>query len=150
MAKYTGVILHDNKITPHFYIWEFAHQAGKELYIDNEFIYNFVPALERFRVWYNRPINITSCYRPAAYNAAVGGSPDSAHLRAWAIDTPLPKDYYQMTAARKNEFLQNVKKRWVYEMHNIGRYAQVNFYDNRLHLGMSLKKDNFLDYRGKK
>ncbi len=146
---YTAKI-HDFKLTEHFSLWEFAHQSGKEIYIDPEFIYIFVPALEAFRIWYNRPINITSCYRPAAYNAAVGGSKNSAHLRACAVDFPFPAEYFKMKTARKEQFLQNVKKKWVAICHERGRFAQVNFYNNRFHLGISQANDSFLDYRGKK
>ena len=150
MAVISGVKLHDQKLTEHFALWEFAHQSGKELYIDHEFLYNFVPALEDFRKWYKRPINITSCYRPPEYNKAVGGSPDSAHLHARAVDFPYPSEYYTMTKKRKEQFLQNVKAKWVELCHQRSRYAQVNFYGNRFHLGMSIKRDNFIDYRGKK
>jgi len=148
MKEYTFKI-NDYKLTEHFYLCEFAHISGKELYIDYEFIYNFVPALEEFRVWYNRPINITSCYRPPTYNAIVGGSKDSAHLHARAVDFPFPKEYYAMSYDRKQLFLENVKMKWREICHNRGRYAQVNYYDNRFHLGMSLKHDNFLDLRTK-
>lgn len=142
--------IHDFKLTDHFYLWEFAHQSGAEIYIDHEFIFVFVPILEAFRVWYNRPINITSCYRPAAYNAAVGGSKNSAHLRACAVDFPYPAEFSKWSNARKNQFLTNVKNKWVALCHDRGRFAQVNFYDNRFHLGVSLTRDNFLDYRAKK
>lgn len=151
MAEYLNVKIYDNKLTDHFALWEFAHKSGREIYIDSVFIYKFAPALEAFRVWYKRPINITSAFRPKYYNDTVpGASKNSAHLTCWAVDFPLPADFAKMKSSRKEEFLQNVKKKWVELCHALGMYAQVNFYPDRLHLGMSKKKDSFLDYRTKK
>lgn len=142
--------IHNGQLTEHFNLWEFAHQSGAEIEINPDFIFVFVPLLEAFRKWYARPINITSCYRPATYNAIVGGSSNSSHLHTWAVDFPLPKEFYDYSAARKNMFYQNVKRKWVELCHASGVFAQCNFYDNRLHLGISRKSDSFLDYRTKK
>ena len=151
MAEYINVKIYDNKLTDHFALWEFAHKSGREIYIDSVFIYKFVPALEAFRVWYKRPINIKSGFRPKYYNDTIpGASEDCAHLRSWAVDFPLPADYFKMSKNRKEQFLQNVKTKWVDICHALGMFAQVNFYPDRLHLGMSEKKDNFLDFRGTK
>lgn len=140
--------IHGGQLTEHFNLWEFAHQSGNEIYIDNAFMFAFVPALEDFRRWYNRAINITSCYRPPAYNAIVGGSKNSMHLKSRAVDFPYPREYFSFSDSRKKQFLENVKIKWVEVCHARGYGAQVNFYDNRFHLGMAAS-DNFLDLRGK-
>ncbi len=142
--------IHGGQLSEHFNLWEFAHQSGGEIEINEDFIYIFAPLCERFRRWYNRPINITSGYRPPAYNAIVGGSSNSSHLHTCAIDFLFPEEYFAFSAARKQQFLQNVKNKWVELCRVAGVYAQCNFYDNRFHLGISRYRDSFLDLRTKK
>lgn len=143
--------IHNGQLTEHFNLWEFAHKSGAEIEINHDFIYIFVPLCEAFRVWYARQVNITSGYRPKAYNDTLpGASKNSSHLHTWAIDFPLPNEFYSFSSARKNEFLQNVKRKWVELCHAAGVFAQCNFYDNRLHLGISRHNDSFLDLRTKK
>jgi uncharacterized protein YcbK (DUF882 family) len=43
-------------------------------------------ALDAFRHWWGRPITVTSGYRTPEHNAAIGGVPNSAHVRALAAD----------------------------------------------------------------
>jgi len=43
-------------------------------------------ALEKIRAYYARPVKVTSCYRSAALNKAVGGSKTSDHCEAIAVD----------------------------------------------------------------
>lgn len=136
------------RITDHFKLSEFVHN-GSEIYIDDRF-FVFVELLERFRLWYNRPINITSGYRPAAYNAAVGGSSNSSHLFTGAVDFPLPPEYYGFTRVRKEQFLNNVKTKWSALCQTAGVYPQVNFYDTYLHLGISMQRASYIDKRTKK
>ena len=136
------------RLTEHFTIRELCHR-GNQIYIDERF-FVFVRILERFRTWYNRPMNITSGYRPPAYNKRVGGSSNSSHLFTGAVDFPLPAEYKTMDLERRQEFLNNVKKRWCVLCAQEGVFPQVNFYDTYLHLGISLKKSSFLDKRTKK
>lgn len=136
------------RLTEHFTLSEFCHK-GRQIYLDERF-FTLVRILERFRVWYNRPINVTSGYRPPAYNKKIGGSSNSSHLFSGAVDFPLPKEYQAMSSERKEEFLQNVKTRWRALCAQEGVFPQVNFYDTYLHLGISLRKSSFLDKRTKK
>lgn len=150
MARKT-ITITDEKLTEHFMLSEFYCNTDKAMLINGAFIYDFVPNLERFRVWYNRPINITSAFRTVSVNAAAGGSSNSSHLKALAIDFPYPAAYNTWTAARRAEFLNNVKTKWTDLAHAAGYGAQVNYYDNRFHIGFSLNgKDSYLDYRSKK
>jgi len=144
------ILIHNGQLTEHFNLWEFAHKSGAEIEINYDFIYIFVPAVETFRVWYNREINPTSGYRPPAYNATIpGASKNSSHLHTWAIDFLLPVEFFTFSKSRQNEFLLNVRRKWTEICHALGVYAQCNFYDNRLHLGISRKNDSFLDLRTK-
>jgi zinc D-Ala-D-Ala carboxypeptidase len=43
-------------------------------------------ALDRVRAYFNSPINVTSWFRPPAYNTMIGGAPNSSHLRGLATD----------------------------------------------------------------
>lgn len=45
-----------------------------------------IEVLEGIRSWAGIPMTITSGFRCPAHNAAVGGKPDSAHLRGEAAD----------------------------------------------------------------
>jgi len=46
--------------------------------------------LEPLRRWADRPVSISSGYRSAALNSAVGGSPRSQHLTGEAADLRVP------------------------------------------------------------
>ena len=140
-------VIEGGQLTEHFKLSEFYCNDSAQMYVDEFFFYTFLPTLEQFRVWYNRPININSGYRSAACNKRAGGSSNSAHLKARAVDFNYPAEYFTFSAERKEQFLQNVKKKWTILCHKQGVYAQVNFYNNRFHLGMSEKADSFLDYR---
>ena len=143
------MIVMTDRLTEHFKLSEFAHRDGNDLYvwIDEAFL-PFVNALEDFRVWYNRPININSGYRPEKYNIAVGGSRNSSHLRMCAVDFNLPEEFYTFTDKRKNEFLLNVRRKWSQLCTKYGYHAQCNFYDTYLHLGLSFTgRSSYLDYR---
>lgn len=136
-------------ITPHFRLSEFVHHnddGSCEIYF-NVFFFDFVKMLEKFRVWYNRPINITSGYRPPDYNESVGGSPNSSHLESLAIDFPLPFGFDGFSYDRKCKFLENVKEKWIDICRNHGFFCQCNFYDTYLHLGISFTHDSFIDGR---
>lgn len=42
--------------------------------------------LDSLREHYGKPIRITSGFRTEKHNAAVGGVPDSSHMRGYAVD----------------------------------------------------------------
>ena len=76
-------------LTSNFKLKEMANNQGdpKEAqYIISERSTLFMKAFQRFRTIYNTPIDPTSGYRQPAFNAKVGGDPNSAHLGAEACD----------------------------------------------------------------
>lgn len=87
----------------HFY-WEEVTHAGKRP-VDEAKANNarqLVVALRPYREAVNRPFNVTSWYRPPSVNLAVGGSTNSFHTIASAIDFwvpdmsgPLLADYFR-------------------------------------------------------
>lgn len=143
------MIVLTDRLTEHFKLSEFAHHENGDLqiWIDEAFI-PFVSALEEFRVWYHRPININSGFRPAAYNRAVGGSSNSSHLRTCAVDFNLPLEYKSFTPARREQFLRDIRAKWICLCNIYGYKAQCNWYDSYIHLGFSFgTKSSFLDKR---
>jgi len=84
----------DRQITTHFTAGEMersstATRLGLRNVCPPELIGNMLEvasALEIIRDHFKAPIHVTSCYRSPAVNAAVGGSPTSAHRFAHAAD----------------------------------------------------------------
>lgn len=63
-------------------------------------------AADELRARYGAPVRIGNGYRPPGYNRAVGGAPNSAHLRGAAVDLD-PLD------GRKAEFQQLAAALWL-------------------------------------
>lgn len=70
-------------LSPHFSRWEFACKCGCG---KDDVSMELVNGLEAIRTIIDRPLHITSGLRCANHNAAVGGVPNSAHLRGTAAD----------------------------------------------------------------
>ena len=76
------------------------------------------------------PIAIRNGWRPKDYNDAVNGAPNSAHLRAAAIDAEIPSDY--ATADARRRLLVEGAKMWLsnpQELAGLGIYS-----GSRIHL----------------
>lgn len=43
-------------------------------------------AVNKLRIAYGKPMVVNSGYRPAGYNKAIGGAPNSAHITCEAVD----------------------------------------------------------------
>lgn len=71
------------KYTQNFYYDEFECQCGCGVGIMSPM---FMERLQHLRVFYDKPIAITSGVRCLAHNSAVGGSPKSRHLVGNAAD----------------------------------------------------------------
>lgn len=139
-------IVFDGQITDHFNIWEFRCRANNEILINADVIAH-IQRLEKFRQWYKRTMIINSGFRTVEHNKRIGGSPNSQHLLGIASDINLPLgEFATFTKARKEEFLQNVKKKWYELCATDGLGGGVGFYDEFFHLD-SRKKRSFWDYR---
>ena len=81
----------EKQLSANFKVREFYCRDGSDpIFVDSE----LVQCLQKIRNHFGKPVHITSGYRTAAHNAAVGGSKSSQHLlgRAadfWVEDTPV-------------------------------------------------------------
>ena len=70
-------------LSPHFRVQEFRCKDGSDpVFVDTA----LVELLEQLRVHFGKAVTITSGYRTAAHNAAVGGAKSSQHLLGRAAD----------------------------------------------------------------
>jgi uncharacterized protein YcbK (DUF882 family) len=124
----------DGQITPHFNIDEFKCKAADEMIINADVIAH-IQRLEKFRAWYKRTMVINSGYRTPEHNAKIGGAPKSQHMLGIASDISLPLgEFAKFSKARQNEFLQNIKKKWIAICNDDGLGGGVGFYDTFIHL----------------
>ena len=70
-------------LSPHFRVQEFRCKDGSDpVFVDTA----LVELLEQLRAHFGKAVTITSGYRTAAHNAAVGGAKSSQHLLGRAAD----------------------------------------------------------------
>ena len=70
-------------LSPHFRVQEFRCKDGSDpVFVDTA----LVELLEQLRAHFGKAVTITSGYRTAAHNRAVGGSKSSQHLLGRAAD----------------------------------------------------------------
>lgn len=70
------------QLSPSFRVREFGCKGSDVVLLDEE----LVVLLQCIREHFGKPLHITSGYRTAAHNAAVGGSKSSQHLLGRAAD----------------------------------------------------------------
>lgn len=138
----------DGQITPHFNIKEFRCKANGEVFI-NAAVIAHIQRLEKFRNWYGRAMHVNSGYRTPAYNVSIGGAANSQHLLGIASDIALPmEEFSAYTKKRQEEYLQNVKNKWIQLCNADGLGGGVGFYNTFFHLD-SRKVAAFWDERTK-
>jgi len=71
------------RLTPNFTVYEFRCRDGSDTVMIDE---SLVVLLQCIREHFGKPITITSGYRTAAHNTAVGGAKSSQHLLGRAAD----------------------------------------------------------------
>ena len=135
-------LLNGNIVT-NFSYNEIACNDDHETVILNAEVINHAQNLQKFREWYNRPMQVTSWYRTPAYNKKVGGSPKSQHLDGVATDFLLPTDFSTFSNKRKDEFIKNCRNKWHEICKNSGGFG---IYDTFIHLDSRTTKSDF-DYR---
>lgn len=84
------------KLAPGFKVREFRCRDGSDAIMIDQ---TLVVLLQAIREHFNRPITITSGYRTAAHNAAVGGAKSSQHLLGRAADIQVADTTVEAVAA---------------------------------------------------
>lgn len=94
--------LRNAQVSPHFKLGEFVKPQHEYARVDPK----LVALAERIRkACGNKPISVSSGYRPPAYNAAVGGAKTSFHLDGAAFDFQVDG----MTAGKVQNTIRNVQ-----------------------------------------
>lgn len=148
-----NTITQDYYLTPHFRIFELM---CKDSYSNintfprvNKNIINFLFALEEFRVWYNKPMNINSCFRSEEVNDRVGGSVKSNHLTATAIDWDVSTIIYGMSPERLKQFRENVIRKWLELGEKYGYFVEVEINSTWIHLSFNTNADRNINRIGR-
>lgn len=136
-----NIKVYDGQITENFNISEFKCRANGEVII-NAAVIDHIQRLQVFRAWYNRPIKVNSGYRTPEYNKKIGGATKSFHMKGIATDIALPQEFYSFSKERQNEFLNNIKNKWLELCKGVGLGGGVGFYDTFIHLD-SRPKGNY-------
>lgn len=125
----------DGQITDNFNISEMCCYDGKNSLLLNANVIAHAKRLQKFRTWYNRVMVVGSWYRTPEYNATLdGASPQSQHINGIATDFYLPDKFYNYSAQRKEQFLQNIKAKWTQLCKDDGLGGGIGFYDDFIHL----------------
>ncbi|MFW9973099.1 MAG: YcbK family protein [Candidatus Odinarchaeota archaeon] len=123
----------DGQITENFNIKEFACHANQEVLI-NAAVIDHIQRLQKLRNWYNRAIHINSGYRTPEYNKKIEGAEKSFHMQGIATDIALPNEFYNFSKERQEEFLNNVKNKWLELCAADGLGGGVGFYKTFIHI----------------
>ena len=84
------------RLAPSFTVREFRCRDGSDVVMIDQ---TLVVLLQAIREHFNKPITITSGYRTAAHNTAVGGAKSSQHLLGRAADIQVADTTVEAVAA---------------------------------------------------
>jgi hypothetical protein len=105
--------------------------------------------MDEFREWFNRPMGINSGCRCAKYNASLEGSATSSqHLNGVACDVAFPEEFGSMSAARKREFLLNIRIKWFELCDKYGVHGGFGIYNTFFHMDSRTEKRAQWDFSG--
>lgn len=94
----------------------------------------FNKMVQEFREWYNRSMIVSSGERCTKHNRNIGGSKRSKHAKFTAYDIVVPNEFYTWDKARRDEFYNNIKKKWQEICRKYNRGGGVGRYDNPIRL----------------
>jgi len=130
--------VYDGQITENFNIKEFKCKDNGEVLL-NAAVIDHIKRLQRFRDWYKRVMIVISGYRTREYNKKINGSQNSKHIEGIASDIALPNEFYTFTKTRQEEFLNNVKNKWIELCLEDGLGGGIGFYDTFFHIDSRAK-----------
>ena len=84
------------RLSPNFTVYEFRCRDGSDTIMIDE---SLVVVLQCIREHFKKPVTITSGYRTAEHNAAVGGAKSSQHLLGRAADIQVADTPVEAVAA---------------------------------------------------
>ena len=159
------LLIKDKQLSEHFWLHEMASKGNDGEYVVQDISTElFCIALEKLRVWYNKPISPSSWCRSTLHNNLSGGSVISQHLTGTAIDMLYPsnEDLLQVLFSdRQTEWLTHISDKWkeivnevkeeyatVIKQFNINMNTGIFWYWWGIHVGIGqYTEDRFHDYR---
>ena len=129
------------RLSANFRMVQFRSLDGYTIW--NEETERFVRMVQEFRIWFNRPMNVSSWYRTPNQNRRAGGATNSMHLQGLAVDVPWFSEYKKAGVARRLEIERNMANRWrqICEANGI-RGGTIIFYATFYHLDIR-PRNNF-------
>lgn len=120
-------------LTKNFGLAEIAcNDAAHTLHLTPQLV-DHAQRLQRFRDWFNRPMQVNSWFRTPEYNKKIGGVEDSQHTLGIATDIALPDEYFKMDKKRQQEFLENIKLKWQIMCQTDGVRGGLGWYASFVH-----------------
>lgn len=121
----------DRHLSENFLVREFACKCGKcqKMLIDDV----LVAQLQAIRNYFGKSVNVTSGYRCAALNQAVGGDPNSSHMQGMAADI----------------VVSGVKPEVVAQFAESMGIVRIGLYDSFVHIGSGDVKRFWRGHEGK-
>lgn len=102
---------------------------------------DFLNALQDFRDWYGKTMDLNCGYRCPTYNKSVGGHYKSNHLNGTAIDWGIKKITKGMSDARLKQWRYNIVEKWLELGKKYGYYVQVEICNTYIHLAFNTNCD---------
>lgn len=95
----------------------------------------FLDMLQELRIWYNKSMQINSCYRCEKFNKKIGGHKRSNHLNQTAADIAIPTDIQNASHERLQQWRDNMLGKWIEICRKHKKIAQNEVCLTWLHLG---------------
>lgn len=136
------------RLEKNFILSELANNLALESvkFISTSRSRKFLSMIQEFRTWYARSMTVTSNYRTPSFNDKCGGSKNSLHLDALALD---------WKANHNNTQRAKVRNKWADICKAHKEIGGINFYTHGYHMCIGEEKFGntaftVRDYRGRK
>lgn len=118
------------KLTKNIALWEVANKqaADSVKMILNEDVEKFYRMVQELRETLGVAFNFNSGYRTISFNKKCGGSSNSLHLKALAVDVSFPKI--------SDSFYKKLESAWKKICEKYGEIGGCNHYTNGVHISI--------------